>query len=94
MSTDEIAERAAGHGGPDAFALVTLERSLMLRFAAGRPTQSTGIDDLTVEIAIPFKGHVGRASTNAVDDASLRRTAAPSSSVAHPCSCSATVQMP
>ena len=75
MSTDEIAERAAAHGGPDAFALVTLERSLMLRFAAGRPTQSTGIDDLTVEIAIPFKGHVGRASTNAVDDASLAECA-------------------
>jgi PmbA protein len=73
--TDEIAERAAGHGGPDAFALVTHERSLMLRFAAGRPTQSTGIDDLTVEIAIPFKGHVGRASTNAVDDASLAECA-------------------
>ena len=44
---------------PSAFALVTRERSLMLRFAAGRPTQSTAIDDVTVEIAIPFRGHVG-----------------------------------
>jgi PmbA protein len=72
----EVAERAASEGGPDAFALVTQERSLMLRFAAGRPTQSTAIDDLTVEIAIPFQGHVGRASTNAVDDVSLRECAA------------------
>jgi PmbA protein len=69
--TDEIAERAVAGAGSDAFALVTHERSLMLRFAAGRPTQSTAIDDFTVEIAIPLEGHVGRASTNAVDDASL-----------------------
>lgn len=76
MSAGEIAERAAGHGGPDAFALVTHERSLMLRFAAGRPTQSTSIDDQTVEIAVPFRGHVGRASTNAVHDAALADCAA------------------
>jgi PmbA protein len=75
VTTAEIARRAAGHGGPDALVLVTRERSLMLRFAAGRPTQSTSIDDYTVEIAIPFKGHVGRASTNAVDDASLAECA-------------------
>ena len=31
---------------------------------------------MTVEIAIPFQGHVGRASTNAVDDVSLRECAA------------------
>ena len=71
MITGELAERAVGHGGPDAFTLVTRERSLMLRFAAGRPTQSTEIDDLTVDMAIPFKGHVGRASTNEVDDTAL-----------------------
>ena len=69
--TEETAGRAAAHGGPNAFALVTRERSLMLRFAAGRPTQSTAIDDVTVEIAIPLEGQVGRAATNAVDDASL-----------------------
>ena len=72
LATAELAERAAGEAGPDAFALVTRERSLMLRFAAGRPTQSTAIDDVTVEVAIPFRGHVGTASTNAVDDVSLR----------------------
>jgi PmbA protein len=74
--TDAIAKRAASQAGPDAFSLVTHERSLMLRFAAGRPTQSTAIDDVTVEIAISFHGHVGRASTNAVDDASLADCAA------------------
>ena len=76
MNAEEIAERAADHGGAGAFALVTRELSLMLRFAAGRPTQSTSIDDLTVEVAAPFRGHVGRASTNAVDDRALEDCAA------------------
>ena len=76
MNTLEVAERAAGRGGPGALALVTRERSLMLRFAASRPTQSTGIDDVTVELAIPLGGNVGRASTNAVDDESLADCAA------------------
>jgi predicted Zn-dependent protease len=71
----EVAGRAAARGAPDAFARVTREHSLMLRFAAGRPTQSTAIDDLTVEIAIPFRGQVGRASTNAVDDRALANCA-------------------
>jgi PmbA protein len=74
--TGDLAQRAAAKAGPDAFALATRERSLMLRFAAGRPTQSTAIDDITIEIAIPFHGHVGRASTNAVDDAALGECAA------------------
>ena len=73
MTTLELAERAVESTGPDAFALVTYERSLMLRFAANAPTQSTAIDDLTVEIAVPFRGHVGRAATNGVDDDSLAR---------------------
>jgi len=71
MVTDEIAARATAHAGADSLALVTQERSLMLRFANGRPTQSTAIDDVTVEIAVPLGGHVGRATTNAVDDAAL-----------------------
>jgi PmbA protein len=71
VNTLEVAERAAGHAGPGALALVTHERSLMLRFAASRPTQSTGIDDVTVEVAVPLRGNVGRAATNAVDDESL-----------------------
>jgi PmbA protein len=74
--TGEVAGRAVEHAGRGAFALATRERSLMLRFAAGRPTQSTAIDDITVEIAIPFRGQVGRAATNAVDDASLAECAA------------------
>lgn len=75
MNTLEVAERAAARGGPGALALVTRERSLMLRFAASRPTQSTGIDDVTVEIAVPLRGNMGRASTNAVDDESLAECA-------------------
>ena len=76
MITGDLAARAARHAGPGGLALATRERSLMLRFAAGRPTQSTAIDDVTVEIAVPFHGHVGRASTNAVDDALLADCAA------------------
>ena len=75
MSSAAIAEQAAREAGPEGLALVTRERSLMLRFAAGRPTQSTAIDDATVEIAIPFGGHVGRAATNGVDDRSLAECA-------------------
>jgi len=73
--TGEAADRAVRHAGPGGFALATRERSLMLRFADGRPTQSTSIDDVTVEIAVPYRGHVGRASTNAVDDRSLAECA-------------------
>jgi PmbA protein len=47
----------------------------MLRFAAGRPTQSTAIDDVTVQMAIPFRGQVGRASTNAVEPEALAECA-------------------
>ena len=76
MNTFEVAQRAAERGGPGALALVTRERSLLLRFAASRPTQSTGIDDVTVELALPVRGNVGRASTNEVDDDSLADCAA------------------
>jgi PmbA protein len=67
----ELAERAARQAGPDSLALVTRERSLMLRFAANRPTQATEVDDLTVELAVVRRGHVGRAETNAADDQAL-----------------------
>jgi len=76
VTTADAADQAVRHAGPGGFALATLERSLMLRFAAGRPTQATSIDDVTVEIAVPFHGHVGRASTNAVDDRALAECAA------------------
>jgi PmbA protein len=76
VNTLEVAQRAAERGGPGALALVTRERSLLLRFAASRPTQSTGIDDVTVELAVPLRGNVGRASTNEVDDDSLADCAA------------------
>ena len=76
MNTLEVAQRAAERAGPGALALVTRERSLLLRFAASRPTQSTGIDDVTVELAVPLRGNVGRASTNEVDDDSLADCAA------------------
>lgn len=78
MNAVELAERAlaaapAGEGG--ALATVSSERSVMLRYARNRPTQSTAIDDLTVEIAVVRGGRVGKASTNATDDDSLARCA-------------------
>jgi predicted Zn-dependent protease len=82
----ELAERAlaaarAGEGG--ALATVTSERSLMLRYARNRPTQSTAVDDLTVEIAVVRAGRVGKASTNATDDDSLARCAHQAEAAAH-----------
>ena len=76
MSALDVAERALRAATGEALAHVTRERSLMLRFAASRPTQSTGIDDATVELAVPLRGNVGRASTNAIDDESLGDCAA------------------
>ena len=71
MSALELAERALRKAGSDALVLVTRERSLLLRFAANRPTQATEVDDLTVEIAVLRRGHVGRAETNATGDEAL-----------------------
>ena len=69
----ELAERAlAGvRSGDGAQATVSSERSLLLRFARSRPTQATGIEDLTVEITVVRDGHVAGASTNRTDDDGL-----------------------
>jgi PmbA protein len=67
----ELAERAVAATRGDALAHVARERSLMLRFADGRPTQATAVDDLTVELAVVRGGHVGRASTNDGGDEAL-----------------------
>jgi PmbA protein len=82
----ELAERAVARAEPGALAQVVRERSLLLRFAAGRPTQATAVDDVTVELAVIRRGHVGRADTNASDDESLaacaRRAAAAAAAAA------------
>jgi PmbA protein len=75
VNAGEVAHSAAARAGRDALALVARERSLTLRFAHNRPTQSTAIDDLTVELAVLREGHVGRATTSAVDDDALRECA-------------------
>jgi predicted Zn-dependent protease len=69
----ELAERAleAAPAG-DALAQVTAERSLTMRFALTRPTQSTAVDDLTVLVAVARDGRVGTATTNLTDPDSLR----------------------
>jgi PmbA protein len=69
----DVAEAAvAAARGGDALAHVTHERSLLLRFAGNRPTQATAIDDLTVELAVVFDGHLGRAATNETSTEALR----------------------
>ncbi|MBN1528285.1 MAG: hypothetical protein JW895_04455 [Thermoleophilaceae bacterium] len=71
-----LAERALGHThGRNAIASVVRERSLLMRFAAGRPTQATAIDDVTVEVAVASDGRVGRAATNDTSDDGLRACA-------------------
>jgi PmbA protein len=62
---------AAAPPGDDALAHVTAERSLTMRFALSRPTQSTAIDDLTVLVAVARGGRVGTATTNLTDADSL-----------------------
>ena len=76
MSVRELAERALGATRGDALVTATHERWLMLRFARSRPTQATSVDDVTVQVTTLRDGHVGRATTNRVDDDSLRECAA------------------
>jgi PmbA protein len=66
VTPEELAARGLEAAGPavEAFATAVRERSLLLRFAASRPTQATAVDDLALELAILRDGHVGRASTN------------------------------
>ncbi len=78
----DLAQRAVDRAGRDSLALVTRERSLLLRFAANLPTQATSVDDLTVELAVLRSGHVGRASTNAIDDDALAECARRAASAA------------
>jgi PmbA protein len=70
--TLELAERAleAAPDG-DVLAQVTAERSLTMRFARTRPTQSTALDDVTVLIAVARDGRVGSATTNLTDPEAL-----------------------
>jgi predicted Zn-dependent protease len=59
-----------------ALATVTRERSLFMRYARSRATQSSAIDDLGVEVAVLRDGHVGRSTTNGTDADALRDCAA------------------
>jgi PmbA protein len=78
-----LAERAlAAAGDVEALAHVVVERSLFLRFARTRPTQSTAVDDLTVTLAVVRDGRVGRASTNASEDSALAACAQAASDAA------------
>ncbi len=72
-AASELAERAlaAVPGDREALAHAEGERSLMLRFARSRPTQSTAVADISVEVAVVCDGQVGRATTNAGDDEAL-----------------------
>jgi PmbA protein len=68
----ELAERAlAAAPAGDAIAHVSAERSLTMRFARTRPTQSTAVDDVTVLVAVTRDGRVGSATTNLTDPDAL-----------------------
>jgi PmbA protein len=72
----DLAQRAvAAARGGEAQASVIRERSLLLRFAQSRPTQSTSVDDVTVRVTAVRDGQVGSATTNREDDDSLRECA-------------------
>ena len=66
ISVEQLADRACSlvARGDGALVTVTRERSLFLRFAASRSTQSTAIEDVDVTISVLRDGHVGGASTN------------------------------
>ncbi len=71
-----IAERALGLAGPEAQVIVTRERSLLSRYARSLPTQATEVDDTTVEVLVVRDGHPAVATTNGLDDESLRAAGA------------------
>jgi PmbA protein len=75
VSSVELAQRAVAEAHGDALAHVTRERSLMLRFADGRPTQATAVDDVSVELAVVRNGHVGRALVNSAEAPALTECA-------------------
>ena len=71
----EIAQRALALAGPDMQVTVISERSLMSRFARSAPTQATEVGDTSVEILALRDGHTASATTNRLDDDSLRTAA-------------------
>jgi predicted Zn-dependent protease len=77
LATLDTAERALAEGraADGALALVSNERSLLLRFARSRPTQATAIEDSTISITVLLDGHIGSASTNRDDRESLEACA-------------------
>jgi predicted Zn-dependent protease len=78
----ELAERTLSYAEGDAQVTVTHERSLSSRFARSSPTQATGVDDTTVEIVSLRDGHTAAATTNRLDEASLRAAARRAETVA------------
>ena len=72
-----LAERTLALAPPadGVHATAVRERSLLLRFALSRPTQATAVDDVAVDVAAERDGHVGSATTNALDDDALRACA-------------------
>ena len=72
----ETAARALRFAGPDTQVTVVRERSLLSRFACSTPTQATAVDDTTVEIVCLRDGRAAKATTNRLDDDTLRAAAA------------------
>ena len=62
-----LAERALEHVCGQAQVTVTVEQSLVSRFARSRATQATRVDDRTVEVLCVLDGNTGVATTNRTD---------------------------
>jgi predicted Zn-dependent protease len=71
-----LAERALAHASGEAQATVTVERSLLSRFARSAPTQATQVENLEIELLAVVEGHTASATTNSIDDDALRAIAA------------------
>ena len=84
VPASDLAERAlaAARAGDGVQATVTGERSLLLRYAASRPSQSTAVEDRTVELTVLRDGHVASATTNRTDDEGLAACARAAESAA------------
>ncbi|MEA2273859.1 MAG: hypothetical protein QOI98_2567 [Solirubrobacteraceae bacterium] len=72
----DVSERALARATGETQVTVVNERSLLSRFARSRPTQATEVDNVVVHFLSIVDGHTGGASTNALDDDGLAKTAA------------------
>lgn len=72
----DLAHRVLAHTTGEAQVMVTHERSLTERFSGSVPTQASATDVVDVHVLCVVDGHTGGATCSALDEATLRDTAA------------------